>query len=209
MTLERFTFERLQTALLFLAIATAACLMPAQHDTWWLLRAGHDMWSAGHLLLTDTFLPYRLPARIWPNHEWLSELLFYGVYALGGLPLLTLASALVVTLRGRSSDRDAGADPREVPVDRRSWSPRRARHGAWRAQVLSLLLVALTMAAAAPAADTAGSRSSSFWANLHGAVLLGLLLLGAALAAAARLKDRGRRAEAAARRGAVRAWRHR
>ena len=82
--------------------------MPAQHDTWWLLRAGHDMWAAGHVLLTDTF-SHTVYGAAWPNHEWLSELLFYGVYALGGLPLLTLASALVVTVgMGDRLDRDAG-----------------------------------------------------------------------------------------------------
>ena len=53
--LDRFTFDRLLTTLLFLAIAIAACLMPAQNDTWWQLRAGHDMWSGRTVLLRDTF----------------------------------------------------------------------------------------------------------------------------------------------------------
>ena len=70
--IERFTFDRLQTTLLFVAIATAACLMPAQHDTWWLLRAGHDMWAAGHVLLTDTF-SHTVHGAFWPNHEWRSS----------------------------------------------------------------------------------------------------------------------------------------
>ena len=151
MTLERFTFERLQTTLLFLAIATAACLMPAQHDTWWLLRAGHDMWGAGHVLLTDTF-SHTVSGAYWPNHEWLSELLFYGVYALGGLPLPTLASALVVTAAWAIVWIETPGPIRVkflltafvVASASTTWS--------LRAQVLSLLLVALTMALAAPAA---------------------------------------------------------
>ena len=183
MTLERFTFERLQTTLLFLAIATAACLMPAQHDTWWLLRAGHDMWAAGHVLLTDTF-SHTVSGAYWPNHEWLSELLFYGVYALGGLPLLTLASALVVTSAWAIVWIETPGPVRVkflltafvVASASTTWS--------LRAQVLSLLLVALTMALLRR--RRYGWLPVVFWcwANLHGAVLLGMLLLGAALAAA-------------------------
>ena len=143
--IERFSFERLQAALLFLAIATAACLMPAQHDTWWLLRAGHDMWSTGHLLLTDTF-SHTADGAFWPNHEWLSELLFYGVYTIGGLPLLTLGCALVVTSAWALVWIETPAPARAkflltacaVAAASTTWS--------LRAQVLSLLLVTVTMA---------------------------------------------------------------
>jgi len=183
LTLERFTFERLQTTLLFLAIATAACLMPAQHDTWWLLRAGHDMWGAGHVLLTDTF-SHTVSGAYWPNHEWLSELLFYGVYALGGLPLLTLASALVVTSAWAIVWVETPGPVRVkflltafvVASASTTWS--------LRAQVLSLLLVALTMALLRRRRYAWLPVVFFCWANLHGAVLLGMLLLGAALAAA-------------------------
>jgi hypothetical protein len=181
--IERFTFERLQTTLLFLAIATAACLMPAQHDTWWLLRAGHDMWGAGHILLTDTY-SHTANGAFWPNHEWLTELLFYGVYAIGGLPLLTLASALVVTSAWAIVWTETPGPIRVkflltalvVASASTTWS--------LRAQVLSLLLVTATMALLRRRRYGWLPLLFWCWANLHGAVLLGLLLLGAALAAA-------------------------
>ena len=187
--IDRFTFDRLQTTLLFLAIATAACLMPAQHDTWWLLRAGHDMWAAGHVLLTDTF-SHTVSGAFWPNHEWLSEMLFYGVYAVGGLPLLTLVSALAVTAAWAIVWTQAPGSARVkflltafvVASASTTWS--------LRAQVLSLLLLTTTMALLRR--RRYGWLPVVFWcwANLHGAVLLGVLLLGAALAASL-VEDRG------------------
>jgi len=180
--IERFTFDRLQTALLFLAIATAACLMPAQHDTWWLLRAGHDMWAAGHVLLTDTF-SHTVHGAFWPNHEWLSELLFFGIYTIGGLPLLTLASALTVTAAWAIVWAQTRGSARVkflltafvVASASTTWS--------LRAQVLSLLLVTVTMALLRRRRYAWLPVVFWFWANLHGAVLLGVLLLGAGLVA--------------------------
>src|SRR5437016_9923697 len=90
-----FTFDRLLTVLAFLAIALAAFLMPAQNDTWWHLRAGHDTWNARRVLLRDTF-SYTTNAAFWPNHEWLSQVIFFALYAVGGLPLLTIACATAV-----------------------------------------------------------------------------------------------------------------
>ena len=90
------TFNRLAVTLLFLAIATTACLMPAQSDTFWQLlrRARHrDHWP-------DPPRRYlHVPCgAYWPNHEWLSEVLFYG-HAVGGMPLLTaFAASMIVKL---------------------------------------------------------------------------------------------------------------
>jgi hypothetical protein len=51
--LSSFTFDRLLTSLVFLAIALACGLTPMQTDTWWQLRAGRDMWRSRSVLLTD------------------------------------------------------------------------------------------------------------------------------------------------------------
>src|SRR6266542_4735384 len=91
-----FTFDRLLTTLLFLAIAVGAFLMPAQGDTWWQLRAGQEMWRTRDFLLRDTF-SHTVNGAPWPNHEWLSQVLFYGAYAAGGLPLMTIVSGAAVT----------------------------------------------------------------------------------------------------------------
>jgi hypothetical protein len=82
------TRDRFSLLLLFVALACAACLMPAQSDTWWQLRAGEDIWQSGRIALTDQF-SHTVAGRRWPNHEWLSQAIFYGVWRLGGMALLT------------------------------------------------------------------------------------------------------------------------
>ena len=90
------TFERFSTALLLLVLTLTACLMPAQTDTWWQLRAGEVMWQSHHVMLRDEF-SHTVSGGYWPNHEWLAQVLFYAAYKAGGLPLLTALCAAVVT----------------------------------------------------------------------------------------------------------------
>ena len=90
-----FTFDRLAAFLLFLAIFGAACLMPAQSDTYWQLRAGAITVATGQVQLTDT-LTHTVSGGYWPNHEWSAEVAFYLLHRLGGFPLLTFALALLV-----------------------------------------------------------------------------------------------------------------
>jgi len=181
--IERFTFDRLCTALLFVAIATAACLMPAQHDTWWLLRAGQDIWHTRQVLLTDIY-SHTAYGAAWPNHEWLSQLLFYAIYAIGGMPLLTLAAAAAVTAAWAIVWIETRCPAQAkflmtafvVATATTTWS--------LRAQVLSLLLVVATAALLRRRRYAWLPLLFWIWANLHGAVLLGVLLLAAALTAA-------------------------
>ena len=181
--IERFTFDRLRTTLLFVAIATAGCLMPAQHDTWWLLRAGQDMWATRHVLLTDTY-SHTVYGAAWPNHEWLSQLIFYAIYAVGGLPLLTLASAAIVTAAWAIVWAETRGPAKikflmtafVLATATTTWS--------LRAQVLSLLLVVSTVALLRRRHYAWLPLLFWAWANLHGAVLLGVLLLAASLCAA-------------------------
>lgn len=90
-------FETAIVTLLFTAIAAAACLMPAQSDTYWQLRAGSEIVSTGRILLTDTFT-HTVAGAYWPNHEWLSEVVFFLMHRAGGMPLLTIFAAGAVTL---------------------------------------------------------------------------------------------------------------
>ncbi len=177
-----FTFDRLLTTLLFLAIAVAAFLMPAQGDTWWQLRAGQEMWRTGHILLRDTF-SHTMNGAFWPNHEWLSQVLFYGVYMAGGLPVLTMVSGTAVTVAWWLVFRLTPGSTRArllltsfvITSASAMWSPR--------PQVLSLLLLALTMMLLCRRRYFWLPLVFLLWANLHGAVVMGMLLLGAALVA--------------------------
>lgn len=70
--------------------------MPTQNDSWWHLRVGQEIWRLGSPLYTDTF-SYTASGAVWRNHEWLTQLGFYAVYTLGGMPLLTFVGAVLVT----------------------------------------------------------------------------------------------------------------
>src|SRR5947208_12416834 len=72
-----------------LALILGACFLVglAPHldtDLWWHLRDGAYMWQ--HLAFPRTD-PYSFTFRgaPWDDHSWLSELLFYGLYQMGGL----------------------------------------------------------------------------------------------------------------------------
>jgi hypothetical protein len=178
-----FTFDRLMATLLFLTIALAAFLMPAQNDTWWQLRAGREMWLTGHVLLHDTF-SHTVYGAYWPNHEWLSQVLLYGAYAAGGMSLVTMVSAIAVTSAWLLVWRMTPGSTRSrflltslaVVSASTIWSPR--------PQVLSLLLVAVTVSLLRSRRYVWLPMVFLLWANLHGAVVMGLLLLAAGLAAA-------------------------
>ena len=169
-----FTFDRLLTTLLFLAIALAAFLMPAQNDTWWQLRAGQEMWLTKHVLLHDTF-SHTVYGAFWPNHEWLSQVLFYGVYAAGGMPFVTIVSATAVTAAWLLVWRLTPGSTRSkflltsfvIASASTMWSPR--------PQVLSLLLLALTMTLLCSRRYVWLPIVFLLWANLHGAVVMGVL----------------------------------
>jgi hypothetical protein len=178
-----FTFDRLMATVLFFAIALAALLMPAQNDTWWQLRAGREMWLTRHVLLHDTF-SHTVYGAYWPNHEWLSQLLFYGVYAAGGMSLVTMVSAIAVTAAWLLVWRMTPGSTRSrflltslaVVSASTIWSPR--------PQVLSLVLLALTVSLLRSRRYVWLPMVFVLWANLHGAVVMGVLVLGAALVAA-------------------------
>jgi hypothetical protein len=177
------TFERFATALLFLAILLAACLMPAQTDTWWQLRTGEAMWRSHQVMLRDEF-SHTVAGGYWPNHEWLAQLVFYAVYRAGGLPMLTALCAAAVTLAWALVGRlTPGAGPLRLVligagavISSSAWSVR--------PQVFSLALLALTLWLVVRR-RWLWSLPPLFlvWANLHGAVALGGVVVAAAVVA--------------------------
>src|SRR5512141_1587006 len=80
-------------ALLYLLFRTGA-----DPDLWGHVRFGQDLWQSGRLILTDPY-SYVTAGQPWINHEWLSEVLFYLSYAVGGdvgLIALRVSMLLVV-----------------------------------------------------------------------------------------------------------------
>jgi hypothetical protein len=180
-TQQPFTFDRAIVWSFFTAILGMACLMPMQNDTWWHLRAGQEMWSRRFVMLADEF-SFTVPGHPWPNHEWLSEIVFFALYSLGGLPLLTMFAAACVTLALGLSWRLMDGDAIErlaimglamtsiVPV----WTVR--------PHVFTLVLVMIVVHLSLRRRYWPIPLIFVLWSNLHGGVAMGLVVLGGVLA---------------------------
>jgi hypothetical protein len=182
------SFERLATGLLFVAIALSSCLMPAQSDTWWQLRTGEQIWANHAVDLHDRF-SYTVHGAYWPNHEWLSQVAFFAAYHIGGMSLLTALCAgavlgawiLVWRLGPKQSMWMVVWCAAALISSSPGWS--------LRPQVFTLLLVAVTVTMLEHRRYRWLPLVFLVWANLHGGVMLGFVLLGAAILAAAIADD--------------------
>ena len=90
------SFPKLAEGLLLGAVAVCALVMPAAPDTYWHLRAGQEIWQTLHVPLADHY-SYTADGRFWPNHEWLWQALSYALHRAGGFPLLLAGAAAIVT----------------------------------------------------------------------------------------------------------------
>ncbi|RMF31399.1 MAG: hypothetical protein D6759_10135, partial [Chloroflexi bacterium] len=92
----RLTLSRLLVAIVFIAIFTMAVRVPADTDTWWHLRSGQYIAETRSIPTTDPFSHTR-GGQPWIDHGWLAQLLWYGLFAVGGWAGLSLGLAAVVT----------------------------------------------------------------------------------------------------------------
>ncbi len=177
--LARLTFDRLVTLLFFVTIFSLACVMPAQNDTWWHLRAGEETWRHGGVVLRDVF-SHTVYGTYWPDLEWLSEAVFYALHRAGGMPLLTAFTALVATstwvvvwrlIPGSPMLRLLLAAFAAVPIST-AWSVR--------PHLLSLFMLSLTALCIERRRLWPIPLLFLLWANLHGGFGLGLVCLAAA-----------------------------
>jgi hypothetical protein len=176
-------FDQMAIGLLMIVFGAAALVMPAQNDTFWHLRAGADIWRLGHVPRVDTY-SHTFAGAPWPDHEWLSQTLMYGAYRLGGMRGLVTAAALCIW----------GAI---AILYRLMVGPRLSRFAplayglatcgvVWvlRPQVLTLFLIALLLWLLVHGRHLVIPPLFLLWANAHGGVVLGGVILGAAWAAA-------------------------
>jgi len=168
--------------ILVVATAAAACVSPAQGDTWWALRAGRDIWRDHRVSLTDHY-SYTAYGHRWPDHEWLWQALAYALHQVGDMPLLTLVVGLLAGTSLALSTA-AGAVRRTDLVVLLLAVP--GVVGAWavRPQVLSMALFALILWLLRTRRWWWCVPLMLVWANAHGGVVFGGLALGSACVAA-------------------------
>ena len=175
------TFDEAATRSFFVVMLAMACLMPAQNDTWWHLRVGQEMWTRRALMFTDEF-SFTVYGAAWPNHEWLSQVLFYATYKLGGLPLLTFLAAVCVTVSLALSWRLMAGSPLQrlllTGLAMVSIAP------AWtiRPHIFTLMLLPAVINLAVRRCYWPLPLLFLVWANLHGGVALGMVALAAMIA---------------------------
>jgi hypothetical protein len=188
---DRLTPDRTVTILLFLAIFFAAGFTPAQNDTWWHLRAGEETWRLGAVQLRDTF-SHTAYGSYWPNQEWLGEVVLYVLYSAGGLPLMTaFAAVLIIASWALVWAVAPGPVMRRAPLCAVALMSC-AREWSLRPKLFTLLFVALTIFLIARRRHYWLPPLFALWANLHGGVLLGVVIVFASAAAAAASARRSR-----------------
>jgi hypothetical protein len=185
------SFDEMTVGLLFVVVALRAFLMPAQSDTYWQLRAGQDIWATGHVPRVDSY-SYTAAGLPWPDHEWLWQAFIYPLHRAGGMPLVTAGGALVVLgavalayrlMRGVVSTRFVLL-LLAIPLASVVW--------ALRPQILTLLGLAVLAWLLARERFVALPALFVAWANGHGGVAIGgLLLVVAFLTAVVRARLRG------------------
>lgn len=171
---------------IFAAIFVVAALPRLDTDLWWQLFVGRNILRHAAVPMRD-FLSYTVPGHAWIDHEWLSEILMYGVYKLGGIKLLLTSFGMVITVTYIilfGLIRLKGVN--QVLALTLTLFAATAGIGSWgvRVQVLSLLFTAAYCFALERYRSTAGTEwliamaaGMLFWANLHGGFVIGLLLM--------------------------------
>ena len=176
-------FGTLAVGMLFVAFAAVALVMPAQNDTFWHLRAGQDIWRLRAIPRVDSY-SHTVTGAAWPDHEWLAQALLYAVYRVGGMPGLELGAATLViaaaavTWRLMVGSLAARATLTTVGLALSSC--------VWvlRPHLLTMFLLAVLLTLLARERWRWIPPLFLVWANAHGGVVLGGLVLAAAWAAA-------------------------
>lgn len=78
------TKERLFMLVILIAIFAMAARTPLDSDFWWHIRAGQASVEGGKPLTQDVFSSTRY-GEDWVNHSWLSQVVLYLIYKMGGL----------------------------------------------------------------------------------------------------------------------------
>ena len=178
-----FHSGRLLAGLLFTAIFSLAAVPPLDPDLWWHLANGRLLSFPVSFPHTDLY-SFTATGHVWVMHEWLSDLMMYGLFTLGGLPLLVVVFAAIVTAGGVVLYlllRRAGLHPTaSVALTLMGILAGSTAWGA-RPQVLNVLFTA-ALVLGLQGYHTGRLRAwwlTPFlwlWANLHSAFLVGVII---------------------------------
>lgn len=158
----------------------------ADPDIWWHLRDAQILMQQHHWVRVDQF-SYTVAGTPWVNSEWLSELVFYGIWRLGGVAALFVGYVVIVellmigilALAYRASDSikaSALAGAVAVVLAVVNFGPRTILFG-W-ACLLALMFVLWKLMRTGDAPLWTVPLIFLLWVNLHGSWLIGLVVFG-------------------------------
>ena len=92
------TLDHVWLAVALMLIALRPLLTPIPpNDFWWHMATGRAIIAQGAIPVIDSF-SYTQAGQPFFNQGWLAQLLMYGIYQLGGIPLTYIFQALVIAL---------------------------------------------------------------------------------------------------------------
>ena len=88
-----------EVCLIMSVVAYALSATVVDPDLWGHVKFGQDIWQSGKVIQHDAY-SYLTGDQPWINHEWLAEMIFAALFALGGAPVLILfkTGMVLVTL---------------------------------------------------------------------------------------------------------------
>jgi hypothetical protein len=170
---------------------------PSAIDLAYHVKAGELMVAEGALPRTDA-LAWTTAGQPWLDQNWGAQLVLYGIWRLGGFPLVVVVNALLAVASWAlvaAACRRRTANLRLIAGAVLTGYAAAAATFSVRPQMFSLLLFAvelylLEVARTRPRAALAIPLLMPLWANLHGAFLVGIGLLAIEVAAALWRRDR-------------------
>jgi len=155
-------------------------------DTLWHIKIGQTIIETGKLVSTDGY-SHTAAGKEWLAHEWLSEVVMAAFYNLGGLPVVTISFFLLVSLTFNylyfTAQKESGAWSSFTAVSL-AVAPMALTHLLARPHIFTWFLGAVTLHLLICNDKKLWILPLliALWSNLHGGVLLGLLLQGGFIA---------------------------
>jgi hypothetical protein len=180
------SFRRIFPVAFFLLVFAAAVLQCAfiDPDLWWHLRAGQDIVANGAIPYTDIYSFTKSGAE-WVAHEWLSEVLLYGIFRFAGWGGLVVVFSGVITLTIYLVYRRCSGRPYAAAFSVLLAAAAASPLYGIRPQMLSFLLAAIYITVLERFAEDGRARRLFYlvplmllWVNLHAGYALGLGLIG-------------------------------
>lgn len=177
------TVRRLFVLLFTLALFAMSVRETLDPDLWWHLRTGEYILANG-IPRQDVF-SFTVPHHDWVTHEWLSQVLMWGMYRVGGLPALMITFAGLIALSFWLVYAVSAARPYLAAFVALLAALASAIVWGARPQIFNLLLTAVFIYILEQVRRGAWPRRrlwalvplTILWANLHSGYLLGIVLL--------------------------------